>query len=103
MEKALVHISTIKHERRVPPNGFVVILIILVEDFASLPVTHDELLKDDWFHHRNICIPFLEPLCTLNEGRHVIVRAKNKLRARDLPLAAQEIEAPTSASKSLRS
>lgn len=103
VEKTPVHILAIEHERRVSPNCFIVVLVVLIEDLASVPVAHDELLENDGFHHRNIGFPFSEPLCALNRERQVVVKSKSERRTRDLPLAAQEIEAPTSTSKSLRS
>ena len=51
VEESSVHILTVEHERRMSPNGFVVVLIVLVEYLACIPVTHDQLLENDWFHH----------------------------------------------------
>jgi hypothetical protein len=50
VEKASVHILAIEHERRVAPSIFVVLLVVLVEQTAGLPVAHDELLEVDRFH-----------------------------------------------------
>jgi hypothetical protein len=60
-------------------------------------------LEVNRLHQWDIDFPFPEPLCTLNRGRHVSTRVMYERRARNLPLAAHEIDAPTSTSKSLRS
>ena len=106
VEKTPVHVLAIEHIRRVTPNFFVVVLVVLIEHTAGLPVTHDELLEDNRFHQRDIGFPFPEPLCTWNTSKRVMVGVdvENVRRSRDLPLAAHEIEAPTSTStKPLRS
>lgn len=73
VEKTPVHVLAIEHIRRVTPNFFVVVLVVLVEHTAGLPVTHDELLEDNRFHQRDIGFPFPEPLCTWNTSKRVMV------------------------------
>jgi hypothetical protein len=40
---------------------------------TSLPVTADELLMNNGFHHRNVDFPFPEPPATLNKRAHELV------------------------------
>ena len=75
MKKSFVQILTMEHVMHTTPCSFVITQVVMFENMASLPITGDELLKDDRFHHRDIDFPFPEPLATLNE---VLVSAEHR-------------------------
>lgn len=66
--KTFVHILTVEHVMHIPPGCFVVAQVGLIQYTPGLPVTPNELLKDNRFHHRDVNFPLPEPLGTLNNG-----------------------------------
>jgi len=64
VKETFVHVLAMEHVIDITPSGFVVVQVVLVEHIASLPVTHDELLKDYGFHRRDVDSPLPEPLST---------------------------------------
>ena len=78
VKKNLVHVLAVEHVVYVTPSGFIVVQVILVEYAASLPVAHDELLKDDGFHHWDVDPPLSEPLSTLSKMGHGILSVEHR-------------------------
>lgn len=77
VKKTFVHVLAVEHIIDVTPSGFVVAQVVLIEHPASLPVAHNELLKDYWFHHWDVDPPLSEPSGTLNEKRCVTLSTEH--------------------------